>query len=89
MPLIGGLVGFFIKNEKSARGWSLLVSLAALVVSLWGLPLPAKSLLLNADVEWLPALGSRFTVGLDGMGQILCLLTAIAFPVIFTATWRD
>jgi len=23
------------------------------------------------------------------MGQILCLLTAIAFPVIFVATWRD
>lgn len=89
IPLIGGLAGFFIKNEKSARGWSLLVSLAALVVSLWGLSLPAKSPMLNTDAEWLPALGSRFAVGLDGMGQILCLLTAIAFPVIFIATWRD
>src|SRR5689334_11055520 len=89
IPLAGGLAGFFIKNEKSARGWSLLVSLAALVVSLWGLSLPAKSALLNADMEWLPDLGSRFAVGLDGMGQILCLLTAIAFPVIFIATWRD
>jgi len=89
IPLAGGLAGFFIKNEKSARGWSLLVSLAALVVSLWGLSLPANSPLLNADAAWLPALGSRFTVGLDGMSQILCLLTAIAFPVIFIATWRD
>lgn len=89
IPLAGGLAGFFIKNEKSARGWSLLVSLAALVVSLWGLSLPANSPMLNADAAWLPALGSRFTVGLDGMGQILCLLTAISFPVIFIATWRD
>ncbi|HVU54975.1 MAG TPA: NADH-quinone oxidoreductase subunit M [Puia sp.] len=89
IPLIGGLAGFFIKNDKSARSWSLLISLAALVISLWGLSVGAKSPLLHADAEWLPGLGSRFTVGLDGMGQILCLLTAIAFPVIFIATWRD
>jgi len=89
IPLVGGLAGFFIKNEKSARSWSLFVSLAALAVSLWGLSLPKNSPMLNADLEWLPALGSRFAVGLDGMGQILCLLTAIAFPVIFIATWRD
>jgi len=89
IPLVGGLAGFFFKNDKSARSWSLLVSLAALAVSLWGLSVGAKSPLLNTDVEWLPALGSRFAVGLDGMGQILCLLTAIAFPVIFIATWRD
>ena len=89
IPLIGGLAGFFIQNEKSAKGWSLLVSLLGLVVSLWGLTLAAKSPLLSADVEWLPALGSRFAVGLDGMGQVLCLLTAVAFPVIFIATWRD
>jgi len=89
IPLVGGLAGFFIKNDKSARSWSLLVSLAALAVSLWGLSVGAKSPLLNIDAEWLPALGSRFAVGLDGMGQILCLLTAIAFPAIFIATWRD
>jgi NADH-quinone oxidoreductase subunit M len=89
IPLVGGLAGFFIKNDKSARSWSLLISLAGLSVSLWGLSVGANSPLLNADAEWLPALGSRFAVGLDGMGQILCLLTAIAFPVIFIATWRD
>src|SRR5882757_1954166 len=89
IPLVSGLVGFFIKNDKSARGWSLFASLVGLVVSLWGLSLARNSPLLNADVEWLPSLGSRFAVGLDGMGQIICLLTAIAFPVIFVATWRD
>src|SRR5882757_229052 len=89
IPLVSGLVGFFIKNDKSARGWSLFASLVTLVISLWGLSLSKGSTLLNADVEWLPSLGSRFAVGLDGMGQILCLLTAIAFPVIFVATWRD
>ncbi|HEX9514148.1 MAG TPA: NADH-quinone oxidoreductase subunit M [Puia sp.] len=89
IPLVSGLAGFFMKNEKSARGWSLFASLVTLVISLWGLALSKGSPLLNADVEWLPSLGSRFAVGLDGMGQILCLLTAISFPIIFIATWRD
>ncbi len=88
IPLVSGLVGFFIKNDKSARGWSLFASLVTLVISLWGLTLSKGSALLNADVEWLPSLGSRFAVGLDGMGQILCLLTALSFPIIFIATWR-
>ncbi|HEV2353122.1 MAG TPA: NADH-quinone oxidoreductase subunit M, partial [Puia sp.] len=37
---------------------------------------------------WLPELGSRFAVGLDGLSTILSLLTAVSFPLIFIATWR-
>jgi NADH-quinone oxidoreductase subunit M len=40
-------------------------------------------------VAWLPDLGSRFSVGLDGLSTILSLLTAVSFPLIFIATWRD
>jgi NADH-quinone oxidoreductase subunit M len=89
IPLLSGLAGFLIKNENSARSWSLFSSLVTLVVSLVGLTLSKDSGYLHADVQWLPALGSRFAVGLDGMGQILCLLTALSFPIIFIATWRD
>ena len=89
IPLIGGLAGFFIKSTNGARSWSLLVSVLTLVVSIVSLTLAKTSPALQADVEWLPDLGSRFTVGLDGMGLILTLLTAISFPVIFIATWGD
>ncbi len=89
IPLVGGLAGFFIKSANGGRGWSLFVSLLTLVVSLWGLSLSKTSPMLHGDYAWLPDLGARFTVGLDGMGQILCLLTAISFPIIFIATWRD
>ncbi len=34
-------------------------------------------------------LGSRFSVSLDGMGKMLTLLTAISFPVIFAATYKN
>jgi NADH-quinone oxidoreductase subunit M len=89
VPLIGALAGFFIKNGASARSWSLFVSILALIVSLIGLSLAPDNSYLRFDASWVPALNSRFTVGLDGMGQILCLLTAISFPIIFIATWKD
>src|SRR6185312_2442070 len=89
IPLVTGLVGFFFRSEKGARGWALLSSLATLVVMVIGLAVKKDSPLLHADVEWLPDLGSRCTVGLDGLSGILALLTSISFPVIFIATWRD
>jgi NADH-quinone oxidoreductase subunit M len=89
IPLVFGLAGWLIKNEQAAKSWSLFASLLTLVISLAGLSLHKDSPWLHADMEWLPALGSRFAVGLDGMGQILCLLTALGFPLIFIATWGD
>ena len=89
IPLVCGLAGFFIKNGKSARDWSLISTLVTLVVSVAGLALHKNAAALQFDAEWLPDLGSSFSVGLDGMGQILTFLTAFSFPVIFIATYRD
>lgn len=89
IPLVCGLTGFFIKNAKSARDWSLIASVVTLVVSVVGLTVQKNSSALQFDAEWLPALGSSFAVGLDGLGQILTLLTAVSFPIIFIATYRD
>ena len=57
-------------------------------VSILGLTYLKGSSNLAADIEWLPLLGSRFSVKLDGMGQLLCLLTSVSFPLIFLSTWR-
>jgi NADH-quinone oxidoreductase subunit M len=89
IPLLSGLAGFFLRDVARARGWSLLSSLVTLAVSLWGLSLDKGSPMLHTSVEWLPDLGSRFSVGLDGLSTILSLLTAVCFPLIFIATWRD
>src|SRR5579859_2617901 len=89
IPLVTGLLGFLLRSEKTARGWALLSSLVTLVVTLWGVGVARTSPLLSASVEWLPDLGSRFAVGLDGLSLILSLLTTVSFPLIFIATWRD
>ena len=89
LPLFTGLATFFIKEERNAKGWALTSSLITLVISLIGLSIYTKSGTLEFTAEWLPALGSKFSLKVDGMSQLLCLLTAIAFPIIFIATWKN
>jgi NADH-quinone oxidoreductase subunit M len=63
--------------------------LVFLAVSLAGIFMENNTAFQKFDAEWLPSIGSRFSFLMDGMSRILCLLTAISFPVIFIATWRN
>lgn len=89
VPLLSGLLTFFIKNEQSSRLWSLFASLITLVISIAGLTIYKGQNYLGATYDWMPLLGSSFAVSMDGMGQLLCLLTAIAFPLVFLSTYRN
>lgn len=88
IPLLTGLIAFFIKNENAVRGWTLFSAVITLAVSVLGLTLLKDEKYLQFQCEWLSALGSSFSVKLDGLGQILCLLNAVAYPIIFLATWK-
>src|SRR5215203_4409450 len=90
IPLFTGAAGFFIKDEKYAKSWAVLSSCVTLAVTLIGLSTFVRSgnnLIYSTD--WLPALGSRFSLRGDGLSMVLCLLTAIAFPVILIATYKN
>jgi NADH-quinone oxidoreductase subunit M len=80
IPLITGLATFFVKDAKAAKGFALLSSVVTMAVAVAGIFfLPAKELAF--DAAWLPDLGSRFSLFTDGMGKMLCLLTAVSFPI--------
>jgi NADH-quinone oxidoreductase subunit M len=88
IPLLAGLIGFSLK-DAAAKNWSLFASILVLCASLAGVFTPADSPSLAFSAPWMGSLGSRFAISLDGMGQILCLLTALAFPIIFISTWKE
>jgi NADH-quinone oxidoreductase subunit M len=88
IPLIAGLVGFSLK-DGAAKRWALFASLITLGVMVYGIFLPDDSSLLSFKVDWMGSLKSQFAIKLDGMGKILCLLTSLAFPIIFIATWNE
>jgi NADH-quinone oxidoreductase subunit M len=88
IPLLAGLVGFSLK-DAAAKRWALFASLLTLAVIVTGICLPSDSSLLKFSTDWMGSLNSRFAVSLDGMGKILCLLTALSFPIIFISTWNE
>jgi NADH-quinone oxidoreductase subunit M len=91
LPLIGGLISFFIKDERSVKAWAMLSSILTLTLFAVSLLYTGeKNYILNSvSYVWLPELGSSFSLILDGMSRILCLLTAISFPLIFASTYSN
>lgn len=89
IPLITGVIAFFMKDEKQVKRWSLVASLVSLAVMSYGL-LVAYNLDQKVFVaEWLPQLGSSFALLMDGVSTVLCLLTVFSYPLIFASTWKS
>ena len=88
IPLVTGLISFFLKGEQS-RVWALLSSIVTAAVTIAGLVYFKSGNNWSFSEEWIPALGSSFAIGGDGMGKLLALLTAVSFPVIFIATYKS
>jgi NADH-quinone oxidoreductase subunit M len=88
IPLLTGLISFFIKDDKAVKTWSLLSAIVTLLIAFTAVfsCYPAQ---LSYDAAWLPTLGSRFALMTDGMGKMLCLLTAVSFPLIFAAIFKN
>ncbi len=86
IPVISGLLTFFLKNGNAAKNWALFASIATLVVGLYAVCPCCK---LDFDAAWIPLLGTRFTLSMDGLSKILTLLTAISFPLVFVSTYNN
>lgn len=88
IPLVAGIVAFFIQEERSVKAWALLSAVATLAVALVAV-FSRQAAPLTFDAPWLPTMGSRFSLSLDGMGKMLELLTAFSFPIIFASIYRN
>jgi NADH-quinone oxidoreductase subunit M len=88
LPLVTGLFTFFIKGDNVGKQVALAASTITLAVMLYGV-FACTNNCLHYDISWLPSLGSRFTLSIDGMSKILCLLTAVSFPIIIAATYKN
>ena len=89
IPLISGLSTFFTKSERDAKSLSLFASILTLIVAFASLSGLFDASQLSFDAAWITPLGARFSMGLDGMGKMLCLLNAIAFPVVFGSVYNN
>jgi NADH-quinone oxidoreductase subunit M len=87
LPLLGGLISFFYRDDKTAHVWALILSFITLVLSIISC-VQSSDAQLFYTAPFLGTLGSSFTLHLDGLSKILCLLTNVAYPIILVSTWR-
>ena len=87
IPVIAGIISFSLKSGKTARTLSLVASLLTFLAAL-GLVLTTKGTV-SLDKDWLPQIGSSFSLSMDGMAKMLCLLNAVALPLILSTTGSE
>jgi len=93
VPFLGGIVvaGLGAERKNLVRGLALATSLVGLggALCLW-LHFDAKSggLQFVEKFDWVPSLGIQYFLGVDGLGLLMVLLTAIVTPLAILASWR-
>lgn len=92
LPLFGGLIVAGLgENKRLARGIALVCALGslALALALWkSFDAAAIGLQFVEEHEWIPSLGVNYFVGVDGLGLLMVLLTAVVTPMAMLATWN-
>jgi NADH-quinone oxidoreductase subunit M len=93
LPLAGGLVviGLAAEQKNLARRLGLGIGFAALALALviWsGFDSTSGLLQFEQTHPWIPTLGVHYHVGVDGLGLLLVLLTAIVVPMAMLASWK-
>jgi NADH-quinone oxidoreductase subunit M len=93
VPLTGafGVLGLGARSRTLARGLALTVALIALSITLilWLRFNPASGELQFEELHaWIPAIGVQYHVGVDGLGLLMLLLSAIVVPMSIAASWQ-
>src|SRR5579871_2343669 len=92
-PLAGMLILFFIPgtNKKLIRLWANIVAFAGFVVSV---PLVFRFESGGAGfqfverADWIPSLGARYLIGIDGISLLLLMLTTLVGFLAILSSWN-
>ena len=93
VPLIGAfaVLGMGTRNKNAARGLTLSFSFVALAVALilWHRFNPTSGELQFEELHsWIPAIGVQYHLGIDGLGLLMLLLSAIVVPMSIFVSWE-
>jgi NADH-quinone oxidoreductase subunit M len=93
LPIVGALVIALMPKEKdrTIRLLGILITGAALVLAVaiaLGFDLHREGLQFVLDVEWIPIIGAKYHVGIDGISLPLYVLTFLLSFLCAIYTWR-
>ena len=89
LPIVAALLVLLFKNE-AAKHAALLFSLVELGIVFYFLAgfVPDASVQYGIDVPWIAQMGIYFKAGIDGIGMVMVLLTAVLVPLIILTTYQ-
>ncbi len=93
VPFIGGIViaGLGADRKNLVCGLALATSLVGLggALCLWlHFDTSQGGIQFSEQFDWVPSLGIQYFLGVDGLGLLMVLLTAIVTPLAILASWR-
>lgn len=92
IPLIGAVIGAFMRGEKAPRIWALVVSLATAAVGAgllasFDFSSPAMQFVSRSQVLSAPEIGVSLSLGIDSVSLWLIVLTVVLMPLAIGASW--
>lgn len=92
IPLAGGLLLCCLGSEQKnlARKLGLVFSIVALALAAILLCQfnPAGGLQFKEQANWAPGLGIQYYLGVDGLGILMVILTAVVIPFAMLGSWK-
>ena len=85
IPFITGLFLLMIKNASTVKMFALVAAIANLLITSSLFFAVSAS---NYSVDWISFLGTKFSLGYDGISLIMLLLTNLLFPFIILAGFK-
>ncbi|MBY3791990.1 NADH-quinone oxidoreductase subunit M [Rhodococcus fascians] len=94
LPILGAIVVALVPADRPtiARGVAVGFAAGTLVVSVVlavAFDSGGDRYQFLEDHSWIAAFGARYTLGLDGIGLVLVLLTTVLTPLLLVAGWHD
>jgi NADH-quinone oxidoreductase subunit M len=93
-PLVGALLALFVPREYENfhRLWGNLWGVAGVAVALplisWFQPDSPQRYQFVESVDWIPSIGAKYTLGIDGISFLLIILTVILGAISILSAWN-
>ncbi len=91
-PLAGAILALFVprENDNTHRVLGNIFGFAGLVVSLpliWWFKADVPGFQFIENFDWIPSIGARYTLGIDGISFLLVMLTTILGAISILSSW--
>lgn len=95
LPIIGGVFVALTGDDKNTNGsrylslFTVLLTLVLCIPLLLGFDVNTLQMQYQEDIAWMPALGIRYSLGIDGLSLLLIVLSIFTNLIVILATWTS